>query len=227
MRKDELIIAIDGPAGAGKSTVSKAVAAHLGLTLVDTGAIYRSVAYLADEANIPWDDAAQLAHLVATLDIHFEMQDDENKVFLRGKDASRVIRTPHISQGASLVSSLGPVRAGLLALQRSLAGASGAVLEGRDIGTVVCPNAPLKIFLVASAEERAMRRVAQLEKTGEPANFEAVLAKIQERDARDSQREHSPLKPAEDAIHLDCTTMNAQAVTDCIVAHAERLLSDT
>ena len=223
MESNKLVIAIDGPAGAGKSTVSKAVAGVLNLTLVDTGAIYRSVAYTAKNQGVAWDDAAALAKVVAQLNISFRMQDGQNHVFLDGADVSQAIRTPDISEGASKVSSVGAVRDGLLELQRTLAGTHGAVLEGRDIGTVVCPDAPVKIFLVASAEERARRRLAQMEESGQSGDFEAVLADIISRDKRDSERSQAPLKPAEDAIHVDCTAMSIQEVIDTIVAAARKI----
>lgn len=219
MDTQTLIIAIDGPAGAGKSTVSKAVAAKLGLTLVDTGAIYRAVAYTALKAAVAWDDAEGLAEVVGNLKISFKMEQGENRVFLDGVDVSRAIRTPEISRGASTVSSVGTVRDGLLQLQRDLAGAHGAVLEGRDIGTVVCPDAPVKIFLVASASERARRRLAQMRDNGQDGVLEEVLAEIEARDKRDSERAQAPLRAASDAIHVDCTTMSIDEVIETIVAH--------
>ncbi len=223
MKSNKLVIAIDGPAGAGKSTVSKAVAAVLGLTLVDTGAIYRSVAYTAKKLGVAWDDEVGLAKIVTELQIDFRIQDGQNHVFLQGQDVSQAIRTPEVSEGASRVSSVGVVRDGLLGLQRTLAGAQGAVLEGRDIGTVVCPDAPLKIFLVATAEERARRRLAQMEDGGQSGNYEEVLADIIARDKRDSERSQAPLKPAEDAVHVDCTAMSIQEVIDSIVALARKI----
>ena len=223
MESNKLVIAIDGPAGAGKSTVSKAVAGVLGLTLVDTGAIYRSVAYTAKQLGVSWGDADGLAKIVGALNIGFRMQDGQNRVFLDGEDVSEAIRTPDISEGASKVSSVGVVRDGLLELQRSLAGAQGAVLEGRDIGTVVCPDAPVKIFLVATAQERARRRLAQMEEGGQSGNYDEVLADIQARDKRDSERAQAPLRAAEDAIHVDCTSMSIQEVIDSIVASARKI----
>jgi len=219
METKNLVIAIDGPAGAGKSTVSKAVAANLGLTLVDTGAIYRAVAYTAVQSLVSWDDSEGLANIVAGLKITFKMDQGENRVFIDGVDVSQAIRTPEISQGASKVSSVGAVRDGLLQLQRDLAGAHGAVLEGRDIGTVVCPDAPVKIFLVASAQERARRRLAQMQDNGQEGLLADVLAEIEARDKRDTERAQAPLKPAEDAIHVDCTSMSIEEVIETIVAH--------
>ena len=219
MDTQNLVIAIDGPAGAGKSSVSKAVAAQLGLTLVDTGAIYRGVAYTALERSVSWDDSEGLAQIVASLKITFKMEQGENRVFIDGLDVSEAIRTPQISQGASQVSSVGAVRDGLLQLQRDLAGAHGAVLEGRDIGTVVCPDAQVKIFLVATAQERARRRLAQMRDSGQEGVLEDVLAEIEARDKRDSERAQAPLKPAADAIHVDCTSMSIEKVIETVVAH--------
>jgi cytidylate kinase len=219
MDTQNLVIAIDGPAGAGKSSVSKAVAAQLGLTLVDTGAIYRGVAYTALERSVSWDDSHGLAQIVANLKITFKMEQGENRVFIDGLDVSEAIRTPQISQGASKVSSVGAVRDGLLQLQRDLAGAHGAVLEGRDIGTVVCPDAQVKIFLVATAQERARRRLAQMRDSGQEGVLEDVLAEIEARDKRDSERAQAPLKPAADAIHVDCTSMSIEKVIETVVAH--------
>ena len=219
METKNLVIAIDGPAGAGKSTVSKAVAANLGLTLVDTGAIYRAVAYTAVQNSVSWGDSEGLANIVAGLNITFKMDQGENRVFIDGADVSQAIRTPEISQGASKVSSVGAVRDGLLQLQRDLAGAHGAVLEGRDIGTVGCPDAPVKIFLVASAQERARRRLAQMQDNGQEGLLADVLAEIEARDKRDTERAQAPLKPAEDAIHVDCTSMSIEEVIETIVAH--------
>jgi len=220
MNNKNLVIAIDGPAGAGKSTVSKAVASQLGLTLVDTGAIYRGVAYTARQRGVDWGDAAGLAGVVETLEIDFKMADGVNRVFLEGVDVSLAIRTAEMSEGASKVSSVGAVRDGLLELQRQLAGAHGAVLEGRDIGTVVCPDAQVKIFLVASAQERARRRLAQMQENGQQGVLAEVLRDIEARDKRDSERAQAPLKPAEDAIHVDCTAMSIDEVIETIVSHA-------
>lgn len=220
-------VAIDGPAGAGKSTVAKAAAKALGYTLVDTGAIYRAVALLAMEAGLnvsaPADDAAAdsaLGEIVDGLDIHFEMQGDTNKVTLGARDISEAIRSAEVSLAASAVSSRKVVRDGLLALQRHLAGHHNAVLEGRDIGTVVCPSAAVKIYLDAAPEERARRRCEEMQAKGEQAYYEEVLADIRRRDAQDMGRTHAPLRPAENAEILDSTKLNAKNVIDLIVRRA-------
>ena len=213
-----ITVAIDGPAGAGKSTLAKAIARELGYTLVDTGAIYRAVALVARRRGIAWDDDAGLDGVVAGLEIDFAFDGGRNRVRVHGADVTDDIRTPEISQGASLVSARPAVRAGLLELQRRLAGRGGAVLEGRDIGTVVCPDAPVKLYLDASAEERARRRHGELVAAGKSADLESVLADIRERDARDQSRDVAPLKPAADAIVLDSTSLTAEEVLRIVVA---------
>lgn len=205
-------VAIDGPAGAGKSTVSKRVAQALGYTLVDTGAIYRAVALTAERKGVLLDDDPALARIVATLEIGFRFVDSTNRVFLVGEDVSDAIRTPAISMAASTVSARKVVRDGLLALQRRLAGQGGAVLEGRDIGTVVCPMAQVKVYLDASPEERARRRWRELQAKGDATAYESVLADVQRRDAQDMGREHAPLRPATDAVVLDSTALSVDEV---------------
>jgi CMP/dCMP kinase len=218
-----ITIAIDGPAGAGKSTVSKRVAEALGFTLVDTGAIYRVVALQAHRSGVAWDDDAKLGPIADVLPIRFEMKSGKNHVFLGKEDVSEAIRTPEMSMGASKVSARPVVRAKLLELQRRLAGQGGAVLEGRDIGTVVCPDAPVKIYLDASPEERARRRWKELTAKGNAPSFEEVLADQVKRDAQDSQREVAPLKPARDARVLDSTKLSIDQVVEQIVQAARSL----
>ncbi len=210
--KHGITVAIDGPAGAGKSTVAKQSAERLGYTLVDTGAIYRAVALLAQRAGVDWTDDEKLGPLVELLEISFRFEDGVNHVFVNGDDVSTAIRTPEISMGASTVSARPVVRAGLLELQRRLGGAGGAVLEGRDIGTVVFPDAPVKIFLSATDEERAHRRHRELKERGDDTPYEEVLADIRKRDLQDSQRDVAPLKPADDAIIVDSTSMSIEEV---------------
>ncbi len=208
------IVAIDGPAGAGKSTASKELARRLGLTLVDTGAIYRCVALAAAREGIALDDDARLDALLPRLRISFQGDGALNRVFLGDEDVSAAIRTPDISMGASKVSSRPVVRAGLLDLQRRLAREAkvGAVLEGRDIGTVVFPDADVKFFLVAAPEVRARRRLAELEAKGTPATFDEVLADQVRRDRDDSSRAVAPLRPADDAIRIDSSTEGLEEV---------------
>ena len=206
-----LIVAIDGPAGAGKSTVSKLLARRLGLSFVDTGALYRTVALSARRQGIAPEDDAGLAALLRRIRISFRAVGEENRVFLDGEDVSAEIRTPEISLLASAVSARRVVREGLLGLQRRLAleAPVGAVLEGRDIGTVVFPDADLKFFLEASPDVRARRRYEELFQKGSESTLDAVLSDQTKRDRDDSSRAVAPLKPAEDAIRVDSSSLAA------------------
>ncbi|ACL65777.1 cytidylate kinase [Anaeromyxobacter dehalogenans 2CP-1] len=216
------IVAIDGPAGAGKSTASRQLAARLGFAMVDTGAIYRTVALAATLRGIALDDDAGLGQLLPLLAIRFAPSGQPGggqRVLLGEEDVSVEIRTPPMSLGASKVSARPVVRAGLLELQRRLALAAenrGAVLEGRDIGTVVFPDADAKFFLVATPEERARRRHAELLAKGDGSTFEEVLADQLKRDRQDSEREIAPLRPAEDAVVVDTSGTPLEAVVDAL-----------
>ena len=197
------VIAIDGPAGAGKSTVARRLARGLGLRYVDTGAMYRAVGVLAAERGIGIDDATALGALCDELDFSFEERPDGVHTLVGQRDLSRAIRTAEAGQLASKVSVVGAVRERLVARQRAMAAGGGVVMEGRDIGTVVLPDAPVKVFLVASPEERARRRCAELASRDEPAEMTVVAREIAERDRRDQARLHSPLRPAPDALIVD------------------------
>ena len=208
-----MIIAIDGPAGAGKSTIARGVAMELGLPLIDTGAIYRAVALRALAADVPLQDGPACARLARQLEFRFELDTQgHNHIFCDGDELGDRIRHPRISQGASEVSAHPEVRQALLTLQRDLGRAHGAVLEGRDIGTVVFPDADLKIFLTASAPERARRRVDQLAERGQPVDYDETLAQIRARDARDTSRAHAPLRQADDAVAIDTTSKGVDAL---------------
>jgi cytidylate kinase len=207
------IVAIDGPAGAGKSTVARKLAEALGYVLVDTGAMYRAVALAATRAGVAWNDAAGVGGLargiVGEHSLTFERDSKLGvRVHLRGEDVSEAIRMPDIAQGASTVSAHEEVRAALLEMQRQTGENGGVVLEGRDIGTVVFPHAEVKFFLTASAEVRAGRRHAELVAKGQNVTLEDTLADVKVRDARDEGRAIAPLKQADDAILVDSSRLS-------------------
>jgi CMP/dCMP kinase len=203
-----MVIAIDGPAGAGKSTVARGVADALDLTYLDSGAMYRCVALAALRADADLDDGEALGHLAAGVEIEL----GGRTVLLEGEDVSTAIRTPEVDLAASQVSVHPEVRGEMVKRQRALIKSDGYVAEGRDIGTVVSPDAPLKVFLTASDEERARRRA-----TESRALFEDVVESQRERDLRDRDREHSPLHPADDAVELDTTGKSVAEVVEQVV----------
>ena len=216
-----IVVTIDGPAGAGKSTVAKQLARRLGYRLLDTGAIYRAVALTSQRKGIAWTDAEACATIARDLDIRFDFVGDKNHVFLADEDVSSAIRTPEVSQGASQVSAHPPVRAALLDLQRRLGAGGGVVVEGRDTGTVVFPTAAAKFFLTATDEERARRRVAELRATGAQVDYEKTLSEIRERDHRDASRDVAPMKPAEDALLIDSSTQTIEQVVENLARTVE------
>lgn len=213
-----VIVAIDGPAGAGKSTLSKRVAEALGYTLVDTGALYRAVALWARRRGIAWDDGPALGALTASLRLAFV----DGALEVDGERPGDALRTSETSLGASRVSAHPEVRAALLGVQRDMGREGGVVLEGRDIGTVVYPDAEVKVFLVASDEERAKRRLAELVSRGETASFEGVLEDLRTRDARDEQRAVAPLRMAEGAVRVDTTGRTLDELVEELVGHVRR-----
>jgi cytidylate kinase len=213
MTRPRPVIAIDGPAGVGKSTTSRELARRLGYTLVDTGALYRGVALAARERGIDWGDEAAVVAICPEIELGFASQEDGTpRLLLDGIDRGDDIRTPEMSSGASQVSAYSGVRRALLGIQRQLGAQGGVVLEGRDIGTVVFPDAEVKLFLTASAEERARRRVKDLESRGIMVDYDELLAQIRARDEADSTRAIAPLRPAEDAVILDSTSLDLEAV---------------
>lgn len=217
------VVAIDGPAGAGKSTVTRKVAERLGYVIVDTGALYRVVALAAERAGVDFDDAAKASALAESLVAENAVQlrrgeDGANQVLLRGQDVSLAIRAQNIGQGASKVSAHPGVRAALLELQRGQGREGGVVLEGRDIGTVVFPDAEAKFYLTASADVRAQRRRDELAARGTPPSLAEVLSEVNERDRRDSTRPIAPLRQAEDAKLVDSSLLSVEQVVELIVA---------
>lgn len=211
-------VAVDGPSGAGKSTLSKAVARELGIVYVDTGAIYRTIGYYIFREGIdPKDAGAVVAALPL---IHVDMcysEDGLQRMLLNGEDVTEQIRLPEISMYASAVSAIPPVRDYLLEMQRDMARRSSVIMDGRDIGTVVLPDAQVKIFLTADVEVRARRRTAELELRGTPKPFEQVLEEMKQRDWADSHRDAAPLQEAEDAIRVDTTDMDFQQSKEAIM----------
>ena len=221
------IVAIDGPAGAGKSTVAKRVAQALGYVLVDTGALYRTIALAAMRRQIGFDEldrVGELAEQLAETSAVRLRNDAEGvaRVELEGEDVSGFIRTPEISQGASKVSAIPRVRAALLEMQREAGRVGGVVLEGRDIGSVVFPEAEVKVFLTASVDERAKRRLAELVRAGTATDIEAVKGEVIERDRRDSTRPIAPLVQAKDATVVDSSSLGIDEVVDAIRALVKR-----
>ncbi|RYE88392.1 MAG: (d)CMP kinase [Myxococcales bacterium] len=220
------VVALDGPAGAGKSTVARQVAEALHFTLVDTGAIYRTVALAAQRAGVDWADTgavARVAHRLAEGALRMEAGTSGSvRVWLDGDDVSLAIRTPEMSRGASQVSAIGEVRLALLALQRRAAVAGGVVLEGRDIGTVVVPDAEAKFFVTASPEVRARRRHDELLGRGVASDYEATLAEVKARDEADSTRAVAPLRAADDAILVDTSGLSIEQVVAQIVGHVRQ-----
>jgi len=211
------IIAIDGPAGSGKSTVAKIIADKLGYTYIDTGAMYRAVALKSIEAGIPLDEPDKIVELANRMDIQFRQVDDTRRIFADGQDVTEAIRTPDATRLSSPVSAIPGVRHRLVQIQRDMGKAGGIVMEGRDIGTYVFPNAQVKIFLTASAEERARRRCKDLERAGVKCDQEQVAKEIKERDERDSTRAMAPLKQAEDAVLINTDGMSIEEVVEEII----------
>lgn len=208
-----MIIAIDGPAGSGKGTAAKLVSERLNFVNIDTGAMYRCVALKMTENNVGLEDYEKIHEILNSIEIDFEGP----KVLLNGRDVSKEIRTVEISNFVSPVSAIGFIREKMVDLQRKLGAGKSVVMEGRDIGTVVFPNADLKIYLDATPEERARRRVAQNTENNIESNYEQILKDIIERDKRDSTREISPLKKADDAIVVDSTNLTIEEVVSTII----------
>ena len=217
-------IAIDGPSAAGKSTIADIVAEKLGYTHLDTGAMYRAVALEALRENIAIDDEENIVKMIDRMNL--DMKPD-GRVFLDGEDISSKIRTNEISMGASNVSKLKEVRAALVKMQQRICEAGGYILDGRDIGTVVLKDAPVKLFMIASAPARAQRRVAQNKEKGiEGDDYETILREIEKRDYQDSHRENSPLKQADDAVLIDTSKLTIEEVTDKVMSLVKEKLGE-
>lgn len=208
----EFIVTVDGPAGSGKSTIAKIIAKKYGFTYLDTGAMYRMIALYALENSIDLQDSKAIETMLKNTKLDIV----GNQFFLNGKDVSDEIRTPRVSAIVSPVSAIKEVRVKLVDLQREISKGKRVILDGRDIGTVVFPSGDVKIYLVASPEERAKRRLKEYEEKGVEADYESVLASIKERDFIDSTRKESPLKKAEDAHEIDSSTMSIDEVVEVI-----------
>lgn len=205
-------VAIDGPGGTGKSSIAKAVSERLGLEYIDTGAMYRSIALKAVRTGVDPEDEPAVVKMLADTDIDFK----DNNVYLDGENVSGLIRTNEISMAASTISKLGPVRAKVDEVSRRIAATKDVIMEGRDIGTAVIPDAEVKIFMTADPEVRAKRRYNQLINQGSPANLEEIKADIEKRDYQDSHREINPLRQADDAVYLDTSNMGIEENIDAV-----------
>ena len=219
-------IAIDGPSGAGKSTVAKALAAKLGIVYVDTGALYRTIGYAAVSRGIATKDAMALEALLPELQIDVRYENGVQCVYLNGENLGDRIRRPEISMAASDVSAIPAVRAFLLDTQREIARKNNVVMDGRDIGTVILPDADVKIFMFASAEARARRRTLELEQKGMPADYEDVLREMKARDAQDSGRAIAPAVPAADAVMLDNSELDVEGSVAAVIVIMKQKLGE-
>jgi cytidylate kinase len=215
------VITIDGPAGAGKSTVAQALARRLGYRLLDTGAMYRALAWSVEQAGLTAEDTPALRRHLSDVDV--ELRNDG--VFVDGRDVSGDIRTPAIDKLTSMLTVLEPVRQKITPLQRRLSGPGGVILEGRDTGTVVCPDAEVKFFLNASLEERARRRQAQFAARGLVTDFATVLDEVRARDAQDTTRALAPLVRAADAVEIDTTALTVEQIVERMVREIEERCS--
>ena len=210
-------VAIDGPSGAGKSTVARAAAAKLGYVYVDTGAMYRSIGLAVCRRGIAGEDTAGIIATLPEIAIQLTYQDGAQHVLLNGEDVSEAIRTPEISYYASKVSAVPEVRRFLLETQRNMAKNGNILMDGRDIGTVILPDATVKIFLTADSDVRVCRRWLEMKRKGQPVGFHQVLADLVDRDYNDSHREIAPLKQSDDAIVLDCTDLSIRETTNALL----------
>jgi cytidylate kinase len=216
--KRRFVIAVDGPGSSGKGTAARGLAMALGYTYVDTGALYRAVALVAQRKGVPWDDAERMSELARALRLAFDWHEGALRLQADGVDVTRDIRSDEIGQGASLVSRHPGVRDALLDLQRSLAAKGGVVMDGRDIGTVVLPDADLKVYLDATLDERVRRRHEELLRHGETVSVTEVRAALLQRDKQDSERAVAPLRVAPDAVVVDTTDLTVRQAVDALLA---------
>ena len=214
------VICVDGPSGSGKGTLAQRLASHLGFHLLDSGALYRIVGFAALDQGVAWVDEASVTQIARDLDVSFVTTDLGVRVIYCGRDVTEPVRSVRGGEGASAVAAIPTVREALLARQRELAVAPGLIADGRDMGTVVFPGAPVKIFLEASAMARAQRRQSQLQLQGEDVSLPRLLKAIEARDTKDRTRSVSPLVPAEDAVIVDSTDLTADAVFERVLSHA-------
>ncbi|ADQ40818.1 cytidylate kinase [Caldicellulosiruptor acetigenus I77R1B] len=219
-------IAIDGPAGAGKSTISKLLASQLGYIHIDTGAMYRAVGLKVLKSNISPHDSRKIVEILNSTDIQIKLVDGKQLVFLDGEDVTEKIRQPEVSMYASDVSKIREVRERLVKMQQDLAKQKGVIMDGRDIGTHVLPNAELKIFLTATAEERAKRRFLELKQKGYDVDYYQLLDEIKKRDQNDMTREFAPLRVAEDAIVIDSTSLSIEEVLQKVLELFYKVVKD-
>ena len=224
---EKIIIAIDGPSGAGKSTLSKQVANSLGYTNIDTGAMYRCIALAAKRRGVDPTNHEQLSELCHSVKLSFVQTADGNRVFLDGDDVTDAIRTPETSLLTPRVAAVPEVRDAMVGLQREMGKAGGVVLEGRDIGSVVFPDAEVKIFLIATAEERGRRRYEELTAKGEKVDLAQTIVEIEQRDRIDSTREHSPLIMPQDAVEIDTTGLTINQVHSLILQVVQKQLDQS
>ena len=217
------VLTIDGPSGVGKGSVARIVASKMGWHLLDSGAIYRGFALAAKSRNIDFNDEPGLAKLAEKLDLRFESVEGQEllNVYLDGEEVSKELRTEQTAELASQLAVIAPLRAALLKKQQQFEQTPGLVADGRDMGTVVFPNASYKIYLTASAEERAQRRLKQLQNSANAGNISQILAEVKKRDERDSNRKHSPLTPARDALIIDTTCLSIDEVIARVMALVE------
>lgn len=213
----DIAIAVDGPGSSGKGTVARGVARVMGYQYVDTGSMYRSVALLSHERGIPWTDGPAVAHLARGLQFRFHWDGDVLRILVDGRDLTSLIRQDSVGSGASDVSIHGEVRQALLELQRKLGHQGGVVMDGRDIGTVVLPDADLKVYLDADLDERARRRHEELLRRGDLTSFHEVRDALEARDRQDRERAVAPLRQAPDAVYLDTSTLTIREATDLVL----------